>query len=76
MVERNKLDASVWAAPVKVRNLQVDLDRLRYGGQLDVVCQSQKKKNPRNNFGGFFLSARVVKEKASSVEIEKKGKRA
>ena len=43
VVKRDKLDVSVLAAPVKVRNLHVDLERLCYGGQLDVVCQSQKK---------------------------------
>lgn len=72
VVERDKLDASVLAAPVKVRNLHVDLERLRYGGQLYVVCQSKKKKI--RAIMSFVLSARAVKDGESSVENEKKGK--
>ena len=39
VVELDKLDAPVFASPVKVRNFEVDLERLRYGGQLDMIYQ-------------------------------------
>jgi hypothetical protein len=56
VVELDKLDAPVFASPVKVRNFEVDLERLRYGGQLDMIYQ---RKIPRRIIS-FFLSARHV----------------
>jgi hypothetical protein len=41
--ELDKLNTSITAAPVEVRDLHVESERTRYRGHLDMVC---KKKNP------------------------------
>lgn len=42
MIERDKLDTAILAAPVEVRNLQVHFERLRDGHQLHMICRKRK----------------------------------
>jgi hypothetical protein len=42
MIERDKLDTAILAAPVEVRNLQVHFERLRDGSQLHMICVERK----------------------------------
>jgi len=43
VIERDKLDTAILAAPVEVRNLQVHFERLRDGHQLHMICVKRKK---------------------------------
>ena len=43
MVERDKLDTAILAAPVEVRNFQVHFERLRDGRQLHMIYVEERK---------------------------------